>query len=203
MLRWGQGGVGLAILPEEFVEDDVVGGVGVAEVEVFSFFPRFGVHFIEQAVIAIAVIGGEGWLRGWTAEQRSHNGGAGIVGVHGRNAEKGFESADHVDGGVEGVFDEGMRLRERGIFADDQRDAAMGVDVVGTVLRVVFENENGGIVPVRAVGDGVDDAANGKVVVGNGGCGTRLALSAAGGVIVGKAQENELRETVFAGIASS
>ena len=95
-----------------------------------------------------------------------------------------------------------MRLRERGIFADDQRDAAMGVDVVGTVLRVVFEDEDRGVVPVRAVGDGVDDAANGQIVVGNGSCGTRLALCAAGGVIVRKAQENELRESVFAGIAS-
>lgn len=60
MLGWGHGGVGHAILPKKFVEDDVVGGVGVAEVEVLSFLPRFGVHFIEEAVIAIVVIGAEG-----------------------------------------------------------------------------------------------------------------------------------------------
>jgi hypothetical protein len=31
--------------------------------------------------------------------------------------------------------------------------------VVGTVLRIVFEHEEGGIVPVRAVGDSIDHAA--------------------------------------------
>lgn len=100
------------------------------------------------------------------------------------------------------MFDEGMRLRERRIFADDESNAAMRVHVVGAVLRVVFEDEDRGVVPIGTVRDGVDDAADGKIVVGNGSCGTRLALCATGGVIVGKAQENELRQRVFAGLAS-
>ena len=35
----------------------------------------------------------------------------------------------------------------------------MSVDVVGAILRIVFEDEDGGVVPVGAMGIGVDDAA--------------------------------------------
>ena len=77
----------------------------------------------------------------------------------------------------------------------------MGVDVVGSVLCVIFENEDGGVVPVGAVGDGVDDAADGEIVVGDGSGGTGLALRAAGGVVVGEAQQDELRQRVLARFA--
>ena len=35
----------------------------------------------------------------------------------------------------------------------------MGIDVIGAVLRVVLHDEDRGVVPVRAVGDGIDYAA--------------------------------------------
>ena len=35
----------------------------------------------------------------------------------------------------------------------------MGVNVVGAILRVVFDHKDGGVVPVGAVRDGVDYAA--------------------------------------------
>ena len=60
----------------------------------------------------------------------------------------------------------------------------MGIDVVGAVLRIVFEDENSGVVPIGAVRDGVHDAADGQIVVGNRSGGARLALCSAGGVIV-------------------
>ena len=36
----------------------------------------------------------------------------------------------------------------------------MGIDVVGAVLGVVFYYEDGGVVPIGAVGDGIDYAAD-------------------------------------------
>jgi len=35
----------------------------------------------------------------------------------------------------------------------------MSIDVIGAVLCVIFEHEDGGVVPVGAVRDGVDYAA--------------------------------------------
>src|SRR5215469_11436212 len=167
MLRRRHGGVAHAIAPEEPVEDGVVGSVGVREVEVAAFLPCGCVHFVEQTVVAIAEIGGECGLRAGTAEQRSHDRGARVVGIHGRSAKQGLDGADNVDGGVEVVVDEAMGVGGGGVFADDEGNAAMGIHVVGSILGVVFEDEDGGIVPVGAVGDGIDDAANGEIVVGD------------------------------------
>ena len=184
VLGRGHGGTAHAVVPEEFVEDDVVGGVGVAEIKILAFLPVLGVHFVEQAVVAIAVVGVESGLRSRAVEERRHDGGAGIVCVHGRSAEERFDRADNVDRGVESVVDERRGLRQRRILADDENDAAMGIDVVGSVLGVVFEDENGGIVPIGAVGDGVDDSADGEIVVGNGSGGAGLPLGATGSVVV-------------------
>lgn len=168
MLRRWHGGVAHAILPKKMIEDDVVGSVGVGEVEVLPFLPFFRIHLVDQAVIAITVIDGEGRLRAGAVEERRHERRAGIVCVHGRHAEKGFEGVDHVDGGVEGVVDECLGLRKRRILADDESDAPVGIDMVGAILGIIFEDEKGGVVPERAVGNGVDDAADGEIVVGNG-----------------------------------
>ena len=43
----------------------------------------------------------------------------------------------------------------------------MGVDVVGAVLGVVFQHEDGRLRPELAVADRLDDAAQGQVVVGH------------------------------------
>ena len=47
----------------------------------------------------------------------------------------------------------------------------MGVDVIAAVLGVVFEDEEGGVIPEGGVGDIVDGAAYGEVVVGDRGFG--------------------------------
>jgi len=73
---------------------------------------------------------------------------------------------DHAHGRVEVTIDERWR-RVRRIPADDKGNRAVGVDVVATVLRVVFEDEDGGVVPVGAVRNGIDDAAERQVVVGD------------------------------------
>src|SRR5258708_7473716 len=67
----------------------------------------------------------------------------------------------------------------------------MGVDVVAAVLGVVFQDEDGGVVPVGAVRDSVDYAAQGQIVVGDRGLGARAIRSRAAGVIVGKIEQHE------------
>ena len=107
VLRRRHGGAAHAVLPQELVEDDVVGGIGAGEIEGFAFFPVLGVHFVEETVVAVAKVRGEGGLCARAAEQRGHHGGAGIVGIHRRRAEERFDGADHVDGGVEVMIHEG------------------------------------------------------------------------------------------------
>src|SRR6185437_17075087 len=73
------------------------------------------------------------------------------------------------------------------------------VDVIAAVLRVIFEEEDGGVIPVRRVRDGFDEAANGEVIVGDGGFGRGAAGPGAGGVIVGEAQGDVAGHGVRAG----
>jgi hypothetical protein len=56
------------------------------------------------------------------------------------------------------MIDKRLR-RARRILADDEGDGAMSVDMIGAVLRVVFDDEDGSVVPVRAVRDGIDYSA--------------------------------------------
>jgi len=61
--------------------------------------------------------------------------------------------ANHVDRRIEGVIDEGsrraigLRCRQRRVLADDECDAAVRVDMVGTILCIILKNEESGIVP--------------------------------------------------------
>ena len=41
----------------------------------------------------------------------------------------------------------------------------MGVDVVRSGLGIVFQNEECGVIPVRAVGDGLNGSPHGEIVV--------------------------------------
>jgi hypothetical protein len=43
----------------------------------------------------------------------------------------------------------------------------MCIGVIATALRVIFQNENGGVFPVRGMANKVRDLANGVVVVGD------------------------------------
>ena len=70
----------------------------------------------------------------------------------------------------------------------------MGVDVVGAVLGVVFDDEDRSVVPVGAVRDGLDDAAESEIVVGDGSRGTRSAGGGTVGVVVGEIEQDELRQ---------
>jgi len=126
----GHGGGTHTVLPKEFVEQGGVHRVGVSEVEVFSFFPILGVHFVDEPAVAVAIVGSEGRLSARAGEGRGHGDGARVVAIHGRDAEKRFNRADHVDGRVESVVHEWKvpafaRFWQRRIFADDQGSAAV------------------------------------------------------------------------------
>src|SRR5712692_1731254 len=45
-----------AILPEELVEKGGVHGIGTTEVKGLAFFPLLGVHLINEAVVAVAIV---------------------------------------------------------------------------------------------------------------------------------------------------
>jgi hypothetical protein len=55
----------------------------------------------------------------------------------------------------------------RRVLADDERDAAVRVHVVGAVLRIVFKDEEGRVVPEGRVRDRLDGAAHGQIVIGD------------------------------------
>jgi len=40
--------------------------------------------------------------------------------------------------------------------------SAIAADVVPTVLRIIFDGENAGVLPKHAVADGIDDVAEGR-----------------------------------------
>ena len=48
-----------AILPKELVKKGGVHSVGTTEVKGLAFFPFLGVHLINEAVVAVAIVGGK------------------------------------------------------------------------------------------------------------------------------------------------
>src|SRR5208282_982746 len=79
----------------------------------------------------------------------------------GRNAEEKLHGADQADGAVILMNESAGTI----VGADDEGGRAMGVHVVGAVLRVVFEDENGRVVPIGAGGNLLDEKAEGVVIV--------------------------------------
>src|SRR5579871_4045589 len=98
---------------------------------------------------------------------------------------------NHIDCRVKTVLDVGLRGASGRIFADYEGDRAMRIDVVGAVLGVVFEHEDGGIVPVRTVEDGIDNAAQGEVVVGDVGRRPGPVGASTASVVVGQIEQDE------------
>ena len=89
-------------------------------------------------------------------EERPHRRGHQIELVHGRQTKNLLDHPCHVDLRVVGGVGESSLLDVR---ADDVARAAVAVDVVYAVLRVVFLNEDGRRRPNRAVANGIDKAA--------------------------------------------
>src|SRR5258708_34688252 len=98
------------------------------------------------------------------------------------------------------MVDKGLR-RTRSILADDQRGRSMSVDVIGAILRVVFDHKDGGVIPVDAVGNGIDDATHREIIVGDRRQRSWLAGARASGVVVRQVKQRELWK-FFAGSLS-
>lgn len=143
----GHGEISLAVPPQDLVQLSAIGGVGVSEIHAGGLGRAAlagGIGAIDEAVRAIAVVGGKCRLRAGAGEQGRHQGGAGIVVIHGRQADERFHGVDHVDGGIEAMIDRGLIGAGEGrIFTDHQGDGAMRVDVIGAVLGIVFKHEDG------------------------------------------------------------
>src|SRR5262249_51797393 len=79
------------------------------------------------------------------------------------------------------------------VGADHQADGPVGVHVVGPVLGVVLDHEDGGLRPVLALRHRLDQPAQGQVVAAD----TRLrrerARRRAGGVVLAQAHDDEAR----------
>lgn len=76
----------------------------------------------------------------------------------------------------------------------------MRIDVVGSVLRIIFQNEDRRIVPVRAMRDSLHDTPDREIVIGDRRSRRGLADARSAGVIVGQVQQDELRQ-LFRGAA--
>lgn len=90
-------------------------------------------------------------------------------------------SMDTVEGGVD--------LGSLGVRADDQCLGAVAIDVVGTGLSVILDNEYRGVLPELRVRQLVDQTSDGEVVVGDHGFGGGGAGGGAPGVVRGQPHE--------------
>src|SRR5579864_1022596 len=100
---------------------------------------------------------------------------------------------DHVYRGVEMVIHKWLACGARRILADYERDGTVCVHVINAILGVILENENRGVIPVRAVRDLLDDPTHREVVVGDTGSRAGLSRRCTVGVIVGQIEESERR----------
>ena len=125
---------------------------------------------------------------GFVGEAVGEDRGRGVELVHGGETEDALYGVDDAGLVVEGADD----LVAFGPGADDEQDGAMAIDVVPAVLRVVFVDEHGGGGPELAAADGLDDAAEGEVVVGEHGAGGGVILRDAVGVVVGEMERDEV-----------
>src|SRR3954467_12237135 len=70
----------------------------------------------------------------------------------------------------------------------------MGIDVIRAVLRIIFQDKNRRFLPVTAMGNRLDDAAEGEVVVGDHRARSRRTWRGAIGVVVAEANNRQPRE---------
>src|SRR5208283_1964118 len=119
-------------------------------------------------------------------EERLHRRGHQVELVHGRQTENLLDRTGHVDLRVEGAIFGYASPGAIGVHllldvgADDIAWAAVTVDVVDAVLRVVFFDEDRRRGPNATVADGVDKAAKRQVVIGLHRCRVRRATGVVG-----------------------
>src|ERR1035438_1569243 len=135
------------------------------------------------------LVGGGRGRVGLALEGGGHGARAGIEVRHGLQSQKELHGAEHRGCIIHAAVD-GVVLDPGG---DEEGGGAVGIHVVGTVLGVVFEDENGRIGPKARFRDALDQLADGVVVIGGGGERGDLAGGGAGSVVVGEAHYNQAR----------
>src|ERR1035441_1274096 len=97
-----------------------------------------------------------------SVEDVGHGPGERVVQVHRRETQNLFDGAQEVDG----VVRRGDQRALLDVGARDEGDAAVRIDVVAAILRVVFDDEDQSVAGVLAVGDLLNQQAHRIVVVG-------------------------------------
>ena len=121
---------------------------------------------------------------------REHRRRARVVLRERRQAEDEFHRADHRRGGVKRA----VHAAPLHVRADDEAAGAVGIDVVGAVLRVVLDHKNRHFLPKLAVRRGFNDASKREVVARDAGVGRERAGRRAARVIFTERHDCELRE---------
>ena len=117
-----------------------------------------------------------------------------VVRAHRRKTEDELDRPQDARGRIEGVVDDGA-LRER---ARDEQHRAVRVHVIGPGLRIVFDGEDRGLLPIDAVRNGFDQAAERDVVFRDHRARRRRARLRARRVIVRQPDDRELRQLAVA-----
>ena len=179
-------------LPDILVESQIRGGILTAEVE----FQRATGGTVEGGIARVegcgGGAGGVGGRVGLGREAGPERPGGGIVLTHGGQAENKLQRAQHPGGGVSGVH-HGVAAHVR---PHQVGRGAVGIHVVGAVLGIVFHYHHHRFLPDRAFGKVLDEAAQGQVVVGGVRQRAKLALARSEGVVVGQADDAEVRQLV-------
>ncbi len=113
---------------------------------------------------------------------------------HRTQPENVFHRAQHAHGVVHGRVD----ATAARVGRQDEGRGAVRVDMVGAVLGVVFQDENGGLRPELRLRDRLHQQPERVVVVGDGGLRSDLAGADARGVIVAEPHRHEARHLAAA-----
>ena len=71
--------------------------------------------------------------------------------------------------------------------------AAMSINVIGAILRIILENKDHAFLPHRTPAEIVDEFTYGQIVIGDMGKGCELALTKPFGMVVAKAHGIHMR----------
>ncbi len=156
------------------------------------------VGLVDHSVVAIAVIGLERRLIAGPGEQRRHHRSISIIGIHGRKSQQHLHGVNQVHRGVELMVNLRMVRASWRIFADHQRDAAMSVNMVRAILRVVFQDKDRRVVPVGTVRHRLNHSTDREVIVGNGSVRRRQTRVRPRSVVIRQPQQNKLRHLLAA-----
>src|ERR1700733_5017991 len=188
------GDIPFRVLPEDCIQLFGINCIGTGKIHLRRLL-RSGrillVHSIDEAAAPITIVNLVRWLRSRTAEWRRHQRRVSVEEIHRREAEQRFHGVNGTDSRIEIMVDECLLLPGR-IFADHESGRSMSVNMIGSVLRVVLQNEDGRVVPIGAVRNGIDDAAYSQVIVRHRGLRRGLRGTRASGVIVGQIEQSEL-----------